>query len=182
MKKLRCESCNGDLTVDDKKEFATCNYCGTKYKLNDDMTINIKFDDTTKEVLNTGLKAGKTIAKAMIIPLIIFAIVFVTVVVLIVKGAVSSSNNFDKSRFNNQFIFKNGTQYKTFVDTLIDDINESNKKNDKHQVVLVYKDKEVTSSDDLVNLKHSLKNMKYEVIFNYDDKGYINKIVIEDVN
>ena len=33
MKKLRCSSCNGELTLDENKEYATCNYCGTKYKL-----------------------------------------------------------------------------------------------------------------------------------------------------
>ena len=178
MKKLRCTSCNGELTVDENKEFATCNYCGTKYKLNDDMTINIKLDDNAKELLNTGKKA----AKFMVIPFIMFAIIFITVAVIIFVTSRKSQNDFEKNRFNNQFIYKNGTQYKMFVENLIDNIDESNKKNDKHQVVVVYNDKEITQSNDLVDFKHSLNNMKYEVIFNYDKDGYINKIVIEDIN
>lgn len=174
MKKLRCESCNGDLVVDEKKEYATCNYCGTKYKLNDDMTINIKIDDSIASSV-------KKVSKFMIIPFIMIAIIIIAVIVVIIVSTSKSQSSFDKNKFNSQFAFQSGTQYKIFVDSLIDTVNESNKKNSDHQVVLVYKDKGVTSNDDLISIKHSLNNNKYEVIYNYDEDGYLNKIVIEDI-
>ena len=174
MKKLRCSSCNGDLEIDDNKEFATCKYCGTKYKLNDDMTINIKIDDNIT-------KGVKTVSKFMIIPFIMFAIIFISVITVIVVAATKYHASFDKNRFNDQFVFKNGTQYKIFVDGLLDDVDESNKKNDKHKVVVVYNEKEVSESEAIIELKHSLKSNKYEVVFNYDEDGYIYKIVIQDI-
>ena len=41
MEKLKCSSCGGEITVDDDKEYGTCPYCGTKYKLNKDVNVNI---------------------------------------------------------------------------------------------------------------------------------------------
>ncbi|MCR4581385.1 MAG: hypothetical protein K5666_02615, partial [Bacilli bacterium] len=60
--------------------------------------------------------------------------------------------------------------------------SDSNQKNKDHQVVLVYKDKEVTDSNSIKDIKHSLNDLRYEVTFNYDDKGYINKIVVEEIS
>lgn len=31
MKPLRCDFCNGNLVIDESREFATCEFCGTKY-------------------------------------------------------------------------------------------------------------------------------------------------------
>ena len=42
MKKLKCESCGGDIELDENKEFATCPFCQTKYQLNETKNIYIK--------------------------------------------------------------------------------------------------------------------------------------------
>ena len=68
MKKLRCTSCGAELKVDDNKEYAVCEHCGSKYKLNEDVNINIKLDDNIKVTFNSiiydmktvGLKSVKT--------------------------------------------------------------------------------------------------------------------------
>ncbi len=171
MKKLKCTSCGGNLKVDENKEYATCEYCETKYKLNDDMTINIKLDDSIKDNLT---KASKFMA----VPIIIFAIIFITSVGIIITVIFKSNANFDKNRFNNQFIYMNGTQDKIFVDNLLDSVSESNKKN-KRQVEIVYGEKTIS---DIIEFKHSLGYGKYEVVFNYDDKGFINKINIDKLD
>ena len=72
MEKLKCSSCGGHLQVEDNKEYAVCDHCGAKYKLNEDLNINIKLDDNMKEVLNTGLGIMNKSTKFMVVPAVIF--------------------------------------------------------------------------------------------------------------
>ena len=67
MRKLKCNSCGGEMTIDETKEYATCKYCGMKYKLNDDLNVNIKIDDSVKDVLNTGLSTAKHFSLFMLV-------------------------------------------------------------------------------------------------------------------
>ena len=85
MEKLKCSSCGGEITIDDDKEYGTCPYCGTKYKLNEDINFNIKMDDNTKEVLTSG---AKHFSKFLLIPVVLFVFVFVSIVIF---GFISSS-------------------------------------------------------------------------------------------
>jgi DNA-directed RNA polymerase subunit RPC12/RpoP len=43
---LRCPNCNGDINIDDSKEFAYCPYCGTKIQMNE--TIEVKHSGSVK--------------------------------------------------------------------------------------------------------------------------------------
>ncbi|MCR4581277.1 MAG: hypothetical protein K5666_02060, partial [Bacilli bacterium] len=105
MKKLKCTSCGGNLEVEDNNEYAKCAYCDTRYKLNEDKTINIKIDDSVA-------KSFKGMSKYMIIPFVMVFIFVIVIGCIIFKTATKSQTDFDKTRFNNQFIYKNGTQYK----------------------------------------------------------------------
>lgn len=46
LRALRCPNCNGDINIDDSREFGYCPYCGTKIQLNE--TIEVKHSGTVK--------------------------------------------------------------------------------------------------------------------------------------
>ena len=49
-------------------------------------------------------------------------------------------------------------------------------------ITVIYKDKETTDPDTIVEIKHSLNDRnKYEVKLDYDNDGYVNKITLEDI-
>lgn len=195
MEKLRCTSCGAELQIEDNKEYAVCNHCGSKYKLNEDLNINIKLDDNVKEVLNTSFGTVKHMSKFMFVPIIMF----VVIAGLIIYFAITSMNNTRKTNednqkkseekynqqeeilkrdmFNSQFMNDNGTKSAFFLKSTLDEIVQSNKTNDK-KVTLVYDGKETTDEKEIINIKQSLDG-NYEVSFNYDEAGYINKIVVE---
>ena len=172
MEKLKCSSCGGEITVDDDKEYGTCPYCGTKYKLNQDINFNIKMDDNTKEVLSNG---AKHVSKFMFIPFIMFFVIFA----FVIFSFFSFGSKGDKSSFNFQFTNDNGTKSAFFMGDILDDVIESNKTHDR-KVVLVFDGKEITDESEIVSIKHSLSG-SYEVSLNYDDKGYINKIIVNKI-
>lgn len=204
MKKLKCSSCGAELHVEDNKEYAVCNHCGSKYKLNEDLNVNIKLDDNMKEVLNNGLGTVKNASKVMIIPFILFALIFIVIFVFgftnINKSKKSAEENREKipeqfeeqneiinkqqeeakkEMFNFQFANDNGTKSAFFLESTLDEIIESNETQDR-LVTLVFNGKEVTEESEIINIKHSLKG-DYEVSFNYDDEGYINKIIVDKI-
>ena len=204
MKKLKCSSCGAELHVEDNKEYAVCNHCGSRYKLNEDLNVNIKLDDNMKEVLNNGLGTVKNASKVMIIPFILFALIFIAIFVFgfinINKSKKSAEENREKiheqvkeqneiinkqqeeakkEMFNFQFANDNGTKSAFFLESTLDEIIESNKTQDR-LVTLVFNGKEVTEESEIINIKHSLKG-DYEVSFNYDDEGYINKIIVDKI-
>ncbi len=198
MEKLKCSSCGGEITVDNDKEYGTCPYCGTKYKLNQDVNVNIKLDDNMKEVLNNGLETTKHFSKFMVIPVIAFFVIFVIVLVSMFKTAGSfeqrasdshsefeqkvekQKDDVEKSLFNFQFINDNGTKSAFFLESTFDEIVQSNKTHDR-KVSLVFDGKEITDESEIINIKHSLSG-DYEVSFSYDDGGYINKVVVDKIN
>ena len=175
MEKMKCSSCGGDIVIDKDKEYGKCSYCGTKYNLNNNINYNIKLDDNTKEILNKG---AKHFSKLFILPIIIFVIVLATVIFLIFKFN-SGTNSFNKTSFNNQFFHANGTQNAFFLTNTLDNIVQSNKTH-KRKVILEYEDKETTNEKEIIEIKHSLSG-NYEVSFDYDKDGFINKIIIEKI-
>lgn len=208
MEKLKCNSCGGEMTIDESKEYATCKYCGMKYKLNDDLNVNIKIDDSVKDVLNTGLSTAKHFSLFMLFPIIVFIIIIATAIFFTFKTSnenkdffndteekindmyddIKNNNEVDvdiddvsKARFNLYFTNQNGTQYKMLVENLLDHIIDSNKKYNR-KIVLVYGDISTTDENEIINIKHKLDKPKYEVRIDYDSDGYVNKITLEDIN
>ena len=74
MQILKCESCKGNIEIDDDKEFATCPFCHAKYKLNETKNLYIKLDDNTKELLQSGMQHVGKFSKLALIPFF-FAII-----------------------------------------------------------------------------------------------------------
>ena len=198
MKKLKCSSCGATLKVEENNEYAVCSHCGSKYKLKEDLNVNIKLDDNVKEVLNNGLGTVNHVSKFMFIPIILIIIVFVLVFVF---GFMNSNKNkkivddkqqeiadkinkqqeaVKKEIFNFQFNNDNGTKSAFFLERILDEIIQSNKKYDR-KVLLVFNGKETFDESEIIEIKHSLDG-NYEVSLNYDDEGYINKINVDKIN
>ena len=220
MEKLKCSSCGGNLQVEENKEYAVCDHCGARYKLNEDLNINFKIDDNMKEVLNNGLGTVHKSLKFMIIPVIAF---FCFIILIIVINTIRANENrkaalerekeiqeqakqqqekikeqikqqqekeeeenkkweeeVDKSHFNFQFEHEGGTKNAFSLKNIFDEIVKSNKTNDR-KVALVFNGTETTDETEIINIKHSLDG-DYEVSINYDESGYINKIIVEKIN
>ena len=197
MEKLKCSSCGATLEVEDNNEYAVCNHCGSRYKLNEDLNLNIKLDENTKEVLNNGLGIFKHTTKFMFIPIIIFVIIFGLIIYFVfinisktektmennhskIEEPINSKKeNIKKDTFNFQFVHDNGTKSAFFLASTLDEIIQSNKIYDR-KVSLVFNGNETTDESEIIDIKHSLDG-DYEVSLNYDDDGYINKIIVDKI-
>ena len=206
MKKLKCTSCGGDMVIDENKEYATCNYCNTKYKLNEDINLNIKMDEDLKNAISGGISTVKKGSKFLLIPIIIFVIFFMVAFFGIFRTVTSqfkdvsetvkeNIEDFDTdssvdikedfgvstNSFNNTLEMYSGTKSKFFVEHLLDEVVTSNKKNADRLITVVFGEYSTTVPEEIVNLKHSLDDGKYEISLDYDDDGYINKVTMEKI-
>lgn len=172
MEKLKCTSCGGEINVDEDKEYGTCPYCGTKYKLKKDVNLNIKLDDNMKEVINNGFGMFGRFSKFMFIPIIVFIVIVFSMIFLFNKDE-------SKDSFNFQFSLVSGTKDAFFIDSTLDKIVESNNTHDR-KVALVFDGKETTDKSEIIKIKQSLSGT-YEVSLEYE-KGYVSKVVLEKVN
>lgn len=205
MEKLKCSSCGAPLDVDDDKEYAKCKYCGLTYKLSQD--INIKLDDNIKGVPKFVILPIIILVIVSIIIVSIF-IVFPNISgknshsPIISNQDISNSNEdetlnsnvnekiYDEwniNSFNFNFSFAAGTKERIELERILDSIVTSNKTHDR-KIVLVFNGKEITDENEIIKVKQSLprgsyqaETQKYEVLVNYDNDGYINKIIVEKV-
>ena len=84
-------------------------------------------------------------------------------------------------QFNNKFEMSAGTQYGSFVSSLLDDVITNNKTNPDHILKVIYGNINTTDENEIRNMKKNLDNWtKYEVIFDYDENGYIVQVTIEN--
>ena len=189
MKKLKCEECGGHLAVEENGEYAKCEYCSTRYKLNEDKTVIIKLDDNQKPKLNpltpeqqkdldkTMTKAGMTIIVIALI--IILGIGFL--VFAIISGGINSTS---KSSFNWDYEQHTGTQSCFFIGNMFENVITNNKKNSKHVITVVYKDYHTSNPDEIAKIKKeacpSITSFNtYDISLDYDKKGYVNTITLK---
>ena len=91
-------------------------------------------------------------------------------------------DNFDIDFKNASFESYSGTQMAYSTKELLDEIIKNNKKSD-NLIEVTYKETKTTNPDEIKNLKSNFSNgNKYEISINYDDKGLVNSVVIEDVD
>ena len=187
MKKLNCSSCGGHLEVESNNEYAFCRHCGARYKLNEDLNINFKVDDSVKDTLKGGFRAFKFISKMALVPLCMFFIAFIVVTLSVFKTIRSETfqertgiqEKSKKETFNHQFINSNGTKQAIFVKSTLDIIILSNITLDR-LVILIFNGTKTTDEKEIIEIKHSLDG-EYEVSFNYDKSGYISEIKVEKI-
>lgn len=132
-------------------------------------------------------KRNTVIIVSLIVVLIVASLIFFGSVfgkqkkVFDLIGKFTNSSSLTKSNFNNQFENYNGTEYDSRVQSLIDDIVTNNKTNDR-KVTVEYNDISTMDSNELVDIKRNLDTgKKYEISFEYDDKGFIYKAKIENI-
>lgn len=206
MKKLKCDSCGGELVVDENKEFATCAYCNTKYKLNEDHTITIKVDDDTKEILTSGAKTFSKISLVVIIPIIIISLLIFGLVGYSIytdlsqmntsnpNGHIGTDDDFEKEynkakddlekekttentkNYNNTFEFYSGTQTKNSIIILLDRVITNNKTNKSNLITVKHKNINSTDPNKIVKIKGLLKD------FSSDKRSIVKYEVILDYN
>jgi len=88
----------------------------------------------------------------------------------------------EKEMFNLTFENRVGTKATIFVKSALDDVNENNKKNTDHIILVVYNDIQTSDEDEIIQIKHGLDEWsKYEVSIDYDQQGYVNKLTIQDI-
>ena len=89
---------------------------------------------------------------------------------------------FDVTEFNNNLSSLQGTQSKFFLSGYLDNIITKNKTYSNHTITVTYNDTTTTEEDEIIKIKHSLKDgYKYEVSVDYDANGYINRVKIMDI-
>lgn len=197
MEKLKCESCGANLEIDENQEYATCPYCKLKYKLkkDDNFNINLQLDEGTKETLK---KRGKVVAKIGIVYIIGSFIVTIIVIGAIVFGVTKifgfvskeinnqldanteEDNIFDKESFNSDFEMYSGKRSKLFVKELLNDVITNNEKPKSRIISIIYGSYNTTDSQEILNIQDLLVNDDYNVLLDYDSKGYVTSITLQD--
>lgn len=93
----------------------------------------------------------------------------------------SKLNEMEINRFNNSFEMYAGSKHGTIVSTVLDKVITSNKKNQDKIINVIYGDLNTTDESKIREIKKSLDDWtKYEIIFDYDEVGYINQLTIEN--
>jgi len=88
----------------------------------------------------------------------------------------------EKRTHNISFESRTGTEPTLFVESTLDQVIRTNKKNTGHVVTVVYNNIVTSDETEIKNLKHSLEEWgEYEVSIEYDEDGYVNKVILEDI-
>lgn len=90
-----------------------------------------------------------------------------------------SQNGIAKEQFNSTLEMYSGTKMGASVFNVLDKINTSNKKQDR-KITVKYMDIETQDEAEIRNIKKQMDQFEdYELYFEYDEEGYINKAIIE---
>ena len=95
-----------------------------------------------------------------------------------------SEKEFDRNSFNNKFkTLYYGSTDGFFMNNFIDEVLKSNDEHPNNLITVKYKDIESNNANEIKTIKKQLKTGvtdKYEIYYEYDENGYINKAIIED--
>lgn len=184
LKELKCKNCGAKLKAEETSDVITCKYCKTTFSINDEYNESYKKTKGALDAANDAYSERlEKIKKEENTPLFIFvkvfiALVFILLITSIGYGFYKTINNPDS--FNFKYSNYNGTKTKFFIDGYLDEIITNNKTNKKHKITVVYNSISTTKPEEIIKIKKELEDHKeYEIIIDYDDKGYINKMTIE---
>lgn len=83
--------------------------------------------------------------------------------------------------FNFGFNNCNGTQRGMILKTYLDSVITSNKTKER-KITVKYEETETQDTEKIKNMKQKFEDLtEYEVSVDYDEKGFINKIIIENI-
>lgn len=157
---LKCKNCGSLLKVEDGIKEVTCTYCHTSFILDDEVQ-HIQHDN----MYESGYEFEKGRIKAQD------------------EKQEADMNEDNIKNFNTNFEKYSGTQSKFFINELLDDINTNNKTNSNKKIDVAYKETITSEEKEIIKIKHNLgDNFKsYEVILDYDEEGFVNKVTIEKI-
>lgn len=196
LKELKCTSCGAKLEVEATAEKVTCDYCHTSFAVKDAYNDGYNYEKgrlkAYEEQLGKGMNSVanffennqliKKIGKGYL-AVVIGSMVFALLVFLVIIFSIfRTSSNMNTSSFNSKFEIHVGTNFGRLAGSVLDDVIISNKKNKNHQITVVYGDISTTDPKKIAEIKHSFSSFnQYDISFDYDKKGYINKLTIYDL-
>lgn len=90
-------------------------------------------------------------------------------------------SSYDIASFNNSLESHQGTKSGSIVSILLDEVVTKIKKNSDHSITVIYGTKKISNPTDIIALKKEFDSTKkYEISFDYDADGFINKVTIEN--
>lgn len=90
-------------------------------------------------------------------------------------------NKIDIEKFNSSIEIYTGTKMGVHVIAVLDDIIASNK-TENRKITVKYQETETQDETEIKNIKQKIGTFdNYEVTFEYDEDGYINKAIIEKI-
>ena len=90
-------------------------------------------------------------------------------------------SQFEVSKFNNSFELYAGSSKGALVIPVLDNIITSNK-TEERKITVKYNETETQSEEEIKNIKYTIEKFDdYEVTFEYDADGFINKAIIEKI-
>ena len=93
----------------------------------------------------------------------------------------SGYSSYEIISFNNDLEMYIGTNYGLQVSSLLDDVVTKIKKNKDHSISVVYRSTTTSTPNEIIKLKSSFDEWtEYEVSFDYDSNGFVNKVIIFD--
>lgn len=145
---------------------------------NKDKLIELVYDGehTTDvdKIKNIKMKMSNSIAKSFDVTLAYDNEGFINKITI-------EANDVTVNNFNSQFtLYDAGTLWGSLIVRVLDIAIESNRKYENHQVYVVYNGNNTNAADKIRNIKKHFKTFDdYELIYEYDPSGYINKVRIE---
>ena len=92
-----------------------------------------------------------------------------------------AKNKITMAQFNGPLEIYSGTNMGTGVEAVLDSVITNNKKQDR-KITVKYVETETQDEDQIKKIKQSIGTYsEYEVSFEYDEEGYMNKVTIEKV-
>ncbi len=192
----KCPNCGGRIKVDINKKIYHCEYCRNDIILDDGSPLNSTHTSNeyhlNKEEL---LKHQKMAQKFMIIPIVIFILIFGFVGYTIFNSFMdmnSSDSPLDNqtevdnevsTSLYNLFIDDVGVQGKFSTENLINSVIENINDYDK-EIEVLFNNVSYKEISALVSLITEISNSNisdYSIINEKDSDGYINKIIINNV-
>lgn len=96
-----------------------------------------------------------------------------------------NSSSISVNKFNFSFENKTGKQKKFSVENLLDDVINSNNKNQDKKIEIVFEEENTSDTSKIKDIRNKITNLateEFDITLDYDSKGYINKITIEKLD
>lgn len=192
---LKCKNCGANLKVEEGVTQVKCDFCNTTFSVDDAYTEGYKYTKGVYKAqeehaerafakMNEFMKNSPT-AKISKVIFVIASIIIVAIFGFIIYNIIqfeTGTSSFDVTSFNSSYEVHAGKTSGFFLTGVLDDIVTSNKTNRSHIITVKYKDKSTTNEKEIKDIRNSIDSRKdYDLSFDYDSKGFINCMTIEDI-